>query len=68
MKRRSEYSALDWAKLSPEARWAIEQNETDIAVGRHGPDVIAVRAVDGISTTYIDRQTRAPVTAPTRRL
>lgn len=66
MKKRSEYSAVEWARLFPEQRYAAIQAETDAALGRNA---IPVRAADGRSTVYIDRATGKPVPAkPERRI
>ena len=66
MQKRSDYTAAQWAHLYPEQRYAIEQAESDAALGR---GAIAVRAADGRSTVYIDPVTRVPVpSAPARRI
>jgi hypothetical protein len=66
MKKRSEYTAAEWANLYPDQRAAALQAETDDAVGRNA---IPVRGPDGRSTIFVDRTTRAPVTAaPPRRI
>ncbi len=66
MKKRSEYSAADWARLYPDERYAIEQAEIDQALGRNS---IPVRGADGRSTVFVDRTTGAPIpAAPLRRI
>jgi hypothetical protein len=65
-KRRSEYTAAEWARLFPEQRFAIEQAETDAALGRN---VMPVRAADGRSVAYVDKATGAAVpNVPARRI
>jgi hypothetical protein len=66
MKKRSEYNAIEWARLYPEQRYAAIQAENDAALGL---SAIPVRAADGRGVVYIDPVTRAPAaTAPARRI
>jgi hypothetical protein len=66
MKRKSEYTASEWAQLFPEERYAIQQADNDDALGHN---VMPVRAADGRSTVYVDRVTGAPIaSSPTRRI
>jgi hypothetical protein len=65
-KRQSEYSALEWAKLYPDARYAAMQAENDASLNRN---VIPVRGADGRSTVMVDRATGKPIPdAPQRRI
>jgi hypothetical protein len=62
-KRQSEYTALEWAQLYPEQRYAAMQAENDASLDRN---VIPVRGPDGRSTIMIDRATgkQVPAAAP----
>ena len=62
MKKRSDFSAAQWASLYPEQRYAIEQAETDAALGRNA-NAMAVRGADGRSTIFVDKVTGAPIPA-----
>jgi hypothetical protein len=64
-KRRSEYTAAQWADLYPDQRYAADQAENDALLGRNA---IPVRAADGRSVVFIDPVTKQPVAAtPSRR-
>jgi hypothetical protein len=66
MKKRSEYTALEWAKLWPNQRYDAMQAENDEAAGRN---IMPVRAADGRGVSYIDKATGKPVAAsPDRRI
>ena len=68
MKKRSDYTAAQWAGLYPEQRYQIEQAETDAALGRNA-NAMAVRGPDGRSTVFVDKATGAPIpVAPPRRI
>jgi hypothetical protein len=65
-KRQSEYSAIEWAKLYPDQRYAAMQVENDASLNRN---VIPVRGADGRSTVMIDRATGKQIEAtPERRI
>jgi hypothetical protein len=66
MKKRSEYTALEWARLYPEQRYAAMQAENDEAAGRN---IMPVRAEDGRGVNYIDKATGKQVAGtPDRRI
>ena len=66
MKKRSEYTAAEWAQLYPEQRYAAEQAEFDQALGRNA---MPVRAPNGRDTIMVDKTTRIPIpAAPPRRI
>lgn len=66
MKKRSEYTAFEWANLYPDERQAAMDAKTDAAVGRN---VMPVRAADGRGVAYVDKATGAPVpSTPARRI
>lgn len=68
MNHRSDYTAAQWANLFPEQRYAIEQAETDRALGRTA-DVMQVRGPDGRSSIMVDRATGKPIAStPLRRI
>ena len=66
VKRQSDFTAVEWARLYPEQRFAIQQADTDAAINRNA---IPVLAADGRSTVYLDPVTRAPIPqVPGRRI
>jgi hypothetical protein len=66
MKKRSEYTAVEWAQLYPEQRYAAQQAEFDQAAGRNARPV---GGADGRSFVFVDKATGAPIPdAPPRRI
>ncbi|WP_156164860.1 hypothetical protein [Bradyrhizobium sp. LTSP885] len=64
MKKQSEYSAIEWARLFPDERYRAMQAENDASAGRN---IIPVRGADGRSTVFIDRATGKQVDATSAR-
>jgi hypothetical protein len=66
VKKQSEYTAIEWANLYPEQRYAIQQAANDAALGR---PAMPVRAADGRGVVYVDRASGKPIqAAPARRI
>ncbi len=64
VKKRSEYSAIEWARLYPNERYLAMQAENDASSDRN---LIPIRGADGRSTVLIDRATGKPAT-PSQRV
>jgi hypothetical protein len=64
MKKREEYSAVDWQLLHPHQRARIIQAEGDELAGRN---TLQIRAEDGIGVIHLDRATGKPVEPPLAR-
>jgi hypothetical protein len=58
MKKREQYSAVEWSLLHPHQRARIIQAEGDELAGRN---TLQIRAEDGIGVIHIDKATGKPV-------